>query len=116
MEKMEFGGSPKEAPLEYLQKIIKNAPERIKKEYATTENTWLSCLITVLTIIRLRMLLHKAKLEELLSPEVHKTAMAKLAALERRVKELKKQYPQKETDPPDKIKEELLKAANIFEQ
>lgn len=116
MKNKEFGDvSPEEAPLEYLQNIIRSAPEEIAREYAATKNTWMDCFVTILTVIKGRMALHGDKLQEILSPEGYQTALKKLQALEEQVAKLRRQYPQKEPDPPVETKEELLSKANIFE-
>ena len=105
---------PEKDPLKYLQEFTLGAPEIVKREYARTANPWIACFITILTVVKARTQLHKNKLEELLSPEGYRSATEKLTVLEKRVMELKKQYPKKEPNPPEEIKQELFDGVNIF--
>ena len=102
------------ASLEYLQEIIRNSPEGIAREYATTPNPWLACFVTRLTVLMGRMQLHEAELKRVLTPERYQETVEKLSTLDQRVRELKEQYSNKETDPPENIKQELLQKLNIF--
>lgn len=98
--------------LEELQKTITDAASDIETELDRTANDWLSCFGSV--IFRIEIYLHMRMTKKLLPEEKHQQAQLKLGQLKERLHKLKKQYPEKETVPPDEIKQELLDALNIL--
>lgn len=104
--------SQKENPLAYLQVYIRSAPKSIEKELARSDNPWLACFATILTVLLGRMRLHGDELKEVLSPEGYNSAWKKLTALEKQVKELQ---GKREFEPPEELKQELLDKVNLFE-
>jgi hypothetical protein len=99
--------------LEQLRGVIANAGAAIEEEFGRTANDWLSCFGSC--VFRVDIYLYSRKVQELLPPEKYEEALSKLERLKEKLYELKKQYPDKETVPPDDIKRGLLKELNVLE-
>lgn len=108
---MEKESEPK-TRLEDLQEAIANSPAAIESEFNRTANSWLACFGSRVFIVE--TYLSSQKTEELLPPEKYQEALSRLEQLKQRLYELKQQYPEKETTPPNEIKEELLEALDIL--
>lgn len=88
--------------LEELREVVANSPQAIEAEFNRTPNSWLECFGSRAFVVD--TYLWSKKLAELLSPEEYQRALSRAGQLKERLYELKKQYPEKETVPPDKIK------------
>ncbi len=109
---MESEPKPK-TRLEELQEVIINSGAAIESEFGRTANDWLSCFGSRVFIIETYLDMKKVK--ELIAPEKHQEALLKLESLKERLHELKQKYPNKETVPPENIKQELLDSLDILE-
>lgn len=98
--------------LEELEEIIINAPKEIEEEFAGTKNSWLACFINPVDAIE--TYLSSSRVAVLLSSEQYQRASERLEDLEREVYNLKEQYPERKTIPPDEIKKELLDELDIL--
>jgi hypothetical protein len=100
--------------LEELQELIARAAPLIEAEFSRTANSWLNCFGS--KVFQVETYLSSPKVEELLSQEAYQRALSNAEALKERLHELKEQYPDKATVPPDEIKQELLQALDVFEE
>ena len=98
--------------LEELQGVIKNARQGIEAEFARSPNNWLSCFGSKVFVVETH--LNSPKLQELVSSEKFQAAVIKLEQLKEKLFELQQQYPDRETMPPDEIKEELLSELDVL--
>lgn len=98
--------------LEELEEMIINAPKEIEKEFAETGNSWLACFTN--SVDAIETYLWSPRVAGLLSHEQHQRASERLEELKREVYDLKKQYPERKTTPPDEIKKELLGKLDIL--
>ncbi|MEK7583619.1 MAG: hypothetical protein AAB490_00090 [Patescibacteria group bacterium] len=108
---MEHEPLPK-SRLDQLQEAIANAASAIEAEFDRTTNDWLSCFGSMVFVVD--MYLSMEKVQELLSPEKHQEALSRLEKLKEHLHELRKRYPEKETVPPDEIKQELLDSLDVL--
>lgn len=90
--------------LEEAQRIIDGFEAGVEDEFTRTANTWPECFGG--HIFPLETYLDMAEKE--LGAEKYKEVMGKVEALTDRVLEIKKQYPDKNNPPPNKIKKDLL--------
>lgn len=109
---MENFESQEKNRLDELKESIRNAPERIEAEFQRTQNTWLECFGGSIFVVE--TYLASPKLQTLLSPEQHQKALDKIEELKNRHFELKAQYPDKDTIPPEEIKKELLDKLDVI--
>ena len=98
--------------LEELQEAITNSAPAIESEFNRTANDWLSCFGSRVFVIE--TYLSSKKVEELLTPEKYREVLSKLETLKNRLHALKEQYPNKETVPPEDIKQELLDSLDVL--
>jgi hypothetical protein len=96
-----------------VKELINRAPQRIEEEFNRTTNTWLECFGS--SIFQIETYLDMDKLKEEIGAEKHKNAITKLEELKNRHHSLKQQYPDKDTIPPENMKQELLALLNVFE-
>ena len=94
--------------LEEARKIIAGSREGIEKEFTRSANDWLSCASS--RIFQLECLLMTEKAEQEIGPETYKQISVKLELLKTRLAELKEIYSNKEPQPPQKTKEEILRS------
>lgn len=107
--------SQEENRLDELREIIATAGPRIEAEFARAKgNSWLSCFGNSIFVIEIE--LFNPELEALLPPEKYQIAMQRLEELKQRHHKLKQQYPDRETMPPEEIKQELLKGLDILRE
>lgn len=92
--------------LELLRETIAGAARRIEEEFSRTENSWPACFGSSVFVVE--TYLFSPKVEASLSPEQYQLALKRLEDLKERLYELKQQYPEKETMPPEDVKKELL--------
>ena len=101
--------------LEILQEVISGSPRGIEEEFAKTVNDWLSCYGS--RIFAVEAYLSSPKLEALIPPGQYQTVLARLEQLKDKLANFKQQYPEKNTIPPDSIKQELLDdLSNLLDQ
>ncbi|OGY91709.1 MAG: hypothetical protein A3B31_02225 [Candidatus Komeilibacteria bacterium RIFCSPLOWO2_01_FULL_53_11] len=98
--------------LDQLQEAIANASSAIEAEFDRTTNDWLSCFGSMVFVVD--MYLSMEKVQELLAPDKYQEALSRLKQLKERLRELREQYPEKTTIPPDEIKQELLDALDVL--
>lgn len=95
---------------ETVEKRFSNPKERFSN-FADAENSWLDCFSGVIFQVESKIYSLEAK-EEL--GEKYVPAIDHLYKLRKRIEELKRDYPTRETVPPDEIKEELFQMLNVF--
>ena len=100
--------------LEEAQEAIANSASAIESEFSRTANDWLSCFGSRAFIVE--TYLSSPKVEKLLSSEDYQSALGRMEKLKERLSGLREQYPNKETVPPENIKQELLGILNIFKE
>ena len=98
--------------LDELKDLIADAPARIESEFSRTANDWLSCFGS--SIFQIEAYLVSPKVRMLLDPDECDLAEKRLEELKEQLHELKEKYPDKETVPPEEIKQELLGKLDIF--
>ena len=98
--------------IEDARDAILKSPEQIEKEFQRTANSWLACFGSRVFVIE--TYLDGKRAEEQLRFEKYKVVEKKLEALKQRVFDLKQQYPDKNTIPPDEIKKELLEMLDVL--
>ncbi len=99
---------------EELREAILNAPESIEEEFTRTANSWLACFGSSVFVVE--TYLFSPKVRALLSSEEYSRAEKNIENLKLRLFELKKIYPDKNTIPPDEIKQELLDKLDILQE
>lgn len=109
-----FGHKQEKTRLEELREKIVSAPSRIEDEFARTKNSWLNCFGSSVFVVE--TYLFSPKLKALLTPEAYNLALQRIEELKERLHELKQQYPDKETIPPDDTKTELLQKLNVIRE
>ncbi|MDD5043455.1 MAG: hypothetical protein PHD51_02165 [Patescibacteria group bacterium] len=92
--------------------MISGSPEKIEKEFQETANSWLACFGSRVFVIE--TYLSGKKAEDELGSEKYNAVMEKLETLKQKLYALKRQYPDKSTTPPDKIKQELLEMLDVL--
>lgn len=100
-------------PMAEMRTNIRVAPERIEQEFATTTNTWIDCWGT--RVVALDMIVQYARRKDLLPTETLEQLQQRVAGLIERLSSLKEQYPTRETNPPEALKQELISELNILE-
>lgn len=105
-------GNPKKSEeqktiLAEIEGIIDQSPEKVEVEFLRTANTWLDCFIDRLFPIETYLNI-KTTAEEFGSAEEYQSALSRLEELKDIVLNLKEQYPNQDTIPPDDVKEELF--------
>ncbi|MFH1668032.1 MAG: hypothetical protein ABH884_03365 [Candidatus Komeilibacteria bacterium] len=99
--------------IQEVEQNILDSRQKIEDEFTSTDNTWMACFITRLTILYMRLLSSDAKSE--LGTEKYDVVSQKLEALNEKAVSLSNRYPDKLTSPPEDIKNELLKSLNVLE-
>jgi hypothetical protein len=100
--------------LEELQEAIVGSASSVESEFNRTANNWLSCFGSSVFVVE--TYLSSKKVEELLPPEKYQIAISRIEKLKERLSELQEQYPDKETVPPDEIKQELLDGLDVLKE
>lgn len=99
--------------LEEMKEIISQSPKGIEEEFSRTANSWLACFAGHMDVVDTYLSLSKQT--GLLSPDEYKKLDDKIENLKLKVFLLRKEYPDKDTIPPEDIKQELLKSLDIFQ-
>lgn len=120
MENFEQNKIDKEKALERInmaQKAINNASERTEAEFNKTANTWLECFSSSIFVVETAIVaLDEAKkIKAVLGEDKVDAMIKKLESLKERHKQFVQLYPDKDTIPPENVKQELFKLLNIFE-
>lgn len=102
-----------EERLRQLQEVISSAPQRIEQEFQKGLNPWASCLGSVL--FRIEAYLASPLVEAVVPAEKYQEALRRLEELKEKTLDLKERYPEKEGVPPEEVKEEFLKALDVFQ-
>ena len=103
---------PEESRVDMAKDAISSGAEGIKAEFQRTKNSWLACFGGRLDAIETYLSSEKAKNE--FETEEYNAVQEKLETLKRRVNNLKQQYPNRNTVPPDEIKQELLDMLDVL--
>lgn len=111
MESFESKKQP--SRIEEARDVIQRAAQRIEDEFARSKNSWLECFGSSIFVLETYLDSDKVKLE--VGEAAFFKIMQKLNDLKERHHELKQDYPDKETVPPDNIKKELLDKLNVLE-
>lgn len=98
--------------VEEARDVISGSPERIEREFARSENNWLSCFGT--SIFAIETYLDSPKVEEELGTEKYNQVTERLEVLKERLYDLQDQYPDKSTPVPGEIKQELLSMLDVL--
>jgi hypothetical protein len=99
--------------VEEARGVISHAAQRIEDEFARSRNSWLECFGS--SIFALETYLDSDKVKDGVGDAEFTKIMQKLNDLKVRHDELKQTYPDKETVPPEDIKQELLIKLNVLE-
>lgn len=89
-----------------LKRVIAEAPGRIEAEFSRTANDWLSCFGSSIFVVETYM--SSPKYQAMFTPGAFAEQERRLEALKERLSTFKEQYPEKEPQPPDAVKQELL--------
>lgn len=95
-----------------IREKIRNSPDAVEAEFERTNNTWLDCFTTRIFVIETH--LDSRKTREELSPDQHQEAERKIQELKEFHRGLLDKYPNKDTIPPDDVKQELFRRLNIL--
>ncbi len=95
-----------------LRQAIREAPSRIEDEFSRTANDWLSCFGSTVFVIETYM--SSPKYQAAFPPEALVAQEQAVEAIKIRLHALKQQYPEKDPQPPDAVKHELLEALQVF--
>ena len=106
--------SKEENRLEQLQGVIRNASQSIEEEFSRTANSWLSCFGS--SVFQVETYLASSKVVALLPPDKYGLAEKRMEELKEKLHRLKEQYPDKETVPPENIKQELISELDILRE
>lgn len=98
--------------LEELRQIIADSSMGIAREFIGTENSWLACYATRLTVLSLH--LDGNWLERCLGPGQSGVVYEKLRRLCQRHADLKRRYPLKTDVPPATLRDELITSLDIL--
>lgn len=93
--------------LEEIESVIEQSPEKVEAEFIRTANTWLDCFTSRLFPIETYLTMQSAS-QEFNSDEAYQGALGRLEELKGMVLDLKEEYPNQDTIPPDDIKEKLF--------
>ena len=107
-----FENQPPKTRVEEITNAILNSTKHIEEEFQKTANSWLECFGSRIFVIE--TLLYGKRSETELGAEKYNVAIKKLEALKEKHYDLKQQYPDKNTIPPDEIKQELLTMLNVL--
>jgi len=91
--------------------ILKSS-ERIDDEFKRTENSWLACFGSSVFVIETHLFGKKA--EDELGIEKYNLVQNRLEALKQKLYDLKQQYPDKNADPSNEIKKNLLEMLDVL--
>jgi hypothetical protein len=109
-------GEPKikmpESRLEEAAKIISDSPGAIEKEFARTANDWLSCVGSRIFQLECLFSSEKAKME--VGVDTFNEINKKLENVKSKLFVLKEQYPNKDFEPSEAVKKEILSMLNIL--
>ena len=105
---------PEKNQLEKLQEIIDKAETEIDAEFERTDNSWMNCFGSM--VFALELYSNDKELEELLTPEKYQEVLSRIGKLKKRSQELRTKYPNKETMPPEKIRQELMSELDVFKE
>lgn len=97
--------------IEEAKKVILNASSEIEKEFKGTANSWLACFGSC--VFQIEIYLFGKKAESELGGKDN-IIQEKIENLKQRLYDLKQQYPDKNTVPPDEIKQELLVMLDVL--
>ena len=106
---------PEKTCIERIRDNVNNAPTAVEAEFERTDNIWLDCFTSRIFQIETYLEISKER-NEGLSEEQYQSAKLKLEELKEFHRALLKQYPNKDTVPPDDVKAELFKRLNILGQ
>ncbi|MDD3102033.1 MAG: hypothetical protein PHE59_02720 [Patescibacteria group bacterium] len=95
-----------------IKNTISKSSEGIEKEFQRTVNSWLACFTS--RVFAIEIMMSDKKVEDELGLEKYNTAQEKLEILKQKLFDLKQQYPDRNTVPPDEIKQELLEMLDIL--
>lgn len=98
--------------LNLMKEVISQSATGIEEEFTRTANSWVACFVGNLD--PLDMYLSLAKKRGQISQEEYERLNQKIENLKSKAFLLREQYPDKETIPPDTVKQELLKEFDIF--
>lgn len=98
--------------VEEAKRVIREAPINIENEFNRTANSWLACLGSV--IFALETYLDSDKVKSEVGEQEYGRIMKNLEGLKEKHYDLKQEYPDKETIPPEEIRQELLDMINVF--
>jgi hypothetical protein len=105
---------PKNNKFETIQESIANSPDRIEAEFNRSANNWISCVGT--RVVLIEMQLNHPETKSLISDELYQKATARLEQLKVRIHELQKIYPDKSTNPPEEVKQELINGLDVLKE
>lgn len=108
---MEYESSQSQRRLEEIKASVRNVRSGIEAEYARTTNSWMECAGS--RAFQLECFLDSEKAEQELGKDVCESLRTKLARAIDRLIELKRQYPDKQTEPPAEIKEEMISLLTV---
>jgi len=111
MESSELRNQP--SRIEEAKSVILRAAQRIEDEFSRSKNSWLECLGS--SIFALEAYPDSSQVKAEVGEEVFAEIIKKISDLKERHYELKYKYPDKEINPPDNIKQELLAKLNVLE-
>jgi len=97
---------------ELLQEAIALSPQEIEREFANTDNIWLACVNTRLTIIM--NYLGLSQMESLIDKETEVVAQEKAQVLAQEVLKLQNVYGEKSSVIPEEIKQDILSRLNVL--
>lgn len=98
--------------VEETKEVILNSLREIEEEFHRTANSWLACFESRIFVIETYLSGIKAKNE--LGFEKYKIVEDKIEKLKQIVFDLKQQYSNKNTTPPDEVKQELLEMLDVL--
>lgn len=95
-----------------IKEIRKKISEEVEKEFVNTANEWSSCFITQLTIlsVNLQKKFKEGKIEKRLGDRMKEL----LENLTVKVRELQKEYPNKEVLPPKDDRDVLINRLSMI--
>ncbi|MBI2065045.1 MAG: hypothetical protein HYT62_03280 [Candidatus Yanofskybacteria bacterium] len=102
----------KETGVDFIRNNIANAPTEVEAEFSRTANTWLECFGSRIFQIETYLDMNSTRTD--LSEEQYGQAEAKLAELKELHAQFKQQYPDRDTIPPEEVKQELFRKLDIL--
>lgn len=91
---------------------IRSSSLKIEDEFKRSANSWMACFGSRVFVVE--TYLASDKVESEIGSEKYIAIMDKLTILKERLFSLKDQFPDKNTVPPENIKQELLKMLDVF--